>query len=1376
MKATEIETASQLIDAIAQLWATRSVRQVREFIGQLQTEDEFFKLIKLADQADLHTYSHVLATQAHKRFGTLRTFTWQCARLLETGHSLEAEEQLVNRLERIDSDNDSTEELASAHQLLVRVYAQLHRLPEAKQQLAYIQQHKGFIWPDLQGYYFIHSGEWEKAEQLLEQAMKQPDPERAHYVRLLYADVLAITGRPEAALAVLEEGQRLEPQTWTFRADRIRTLFFLGHYDKVLEAIDHYSAQNPYHVHRKSWVHMAAECLYRLERWDLLAQWVETHHRLLEKTVYGKSDIRPHATHKQLRLTPNVQKLNYCVPASLSLMLEAYGMKKGQDEIAAHVFDVTGSDLQMTMAYMESLGFTGRYFKGTIDVYKACIDAGIPVLLSMLIENSAHVQVVVGYDDRLQALIIQDPNDLAPFFLSYHDVMDTYKLTDSLSMVFLLPTQHSILSLLKEQQHRFFASLFAIWSDDEKSKDSPRVLDFLKNHLDERYGAVVGLATQFSEEATALHPVWIDKLTKDLGEEDAEVALMVAHMFYRKNHLAPALYKLSLVTEKKGPYALFLTASILMNQGSYETAVSLLKRSIELDHYQPIAYSHLARCYLELGKTHQAFKWSTIALEQASTEVFVRITHSLIQYELGAYEKAMARFQELAVEHPEDGYFSYETGRCLVALGKETEALEAFEQSKQWDGNEPYVYLRMAEIYMDRTDWPQAHKILEEGIATSETTDVLHMYMGHIAMEQQHFALAETHYRKSLDLEPSDLVITYIGHALLKQKKMDEVRALVMTTAKKGDTDYFSRTAAMLWEESEDANGKALALELIETGMQNPALARQPLVEQYAAFGEEPQFRSRILDRFHALRKEQADAHMLCIEGTLYELEDHQRFAQRLYQQAIDLNDYYMAHFHLGRLAEQLEHWTHARAHYVACLHAEPGFIAAHEGLMRCDVALEDHQRAFKSALYILRHEPVSLELPELFQLVTESNRPAVTAVLEKIASQVPEEWWVAANAHVAENQGDVAKAASLWKQAKAVNGRYQYAQFCMRQENDKLALALLEDLIVEDPAFELFYADYIRVLVGMRKTGDVHKRLKKRLSGEALAIAETYCADQLIEWVETAEGESTTLIGKLRGKSRRFMMIGNIIALYTDATKKFPASEVPVLHLAEFYMARDMHGESVRVLTPFVKRTERFDAKKQLLHATLLQANDEQSEKLLRRAIDQAKVLHASHPDDVDILLWQGDMEAVQDNAEAAEARYEQAIGLHPYRSESYVRLMHLVAESRKETPTCIEQRLPEALQVNEWICLTLASMAITIGDSVTAITRLRALQDDLPHYLPASYEMVRATMASGDTNQAKQLLGQLLETDGGEQFIEAALEDELLADIVEEVLTVSV
>src|SRR5690606_24907035 len=398
LKAHEIQTAEQMIRAIRGLWDARSIKRLREWLGDIETEEEYYRLMRLADQADLYKYSNLLATHAYKRFGTLRPFAWHCTRLLETGKSLEAEERMTARLHGVADSNFTADERVSAHILLFRVFCQLNRMPEAKEQLEKIREAKGMLWTDLEGFYLLHSGKWDEAEALLREATRDESAEREDYSRILLADHLSMTGLHEEALQLLKEGQARYPENWSFWMEQVRRLFHLGRYEETMQLMEDINSENPYHAHRDGYVFLKAECLYKMEEWNALEAWIHEHQKILEKSIYGKTPIQRDGNHKKLNLTPKVQKLDYCVPASLSIMLEAYNLEIGQDEIASHVFDVTGSKLRTTMTYMESLGLKGQYFKGTIDLYKKMIDAGVPVLLSMLIENSAHVQVVVGYD------------------------------------------------------------------------------------------------------------------------------------------------------------------------------------------------------------------------------------------------------------------------------------------------------------------------------------------------------------------------------------------------------------------------------------------------------------------------------------------------------------------------------------------------------------------------------------------------------------------------------------------------------------------------------------------------------------------------------------------------------------------------------------------------------------------------------------------------------------------------------------------------------------------------------------------------------------------------------------------------------------------
>ena len=1384
MRANDIKTASQLIEAIRGLWDARSIGRLREWLEELETEDDYYRLIRLADQMDLYKHSNFLATHAYKRFGTLRPFAWHCTRLLENGKSLEAEERMGARLQEIGESAFTLDERVSAHMLLFRVFCQLNRLPEAKEQLEKISEAQGVLWPDLEAFYYLHGGEWGKAESILQDALADGSRERDEYTRLLLADHLSMAGRQAESLEMLRSGHLLFPGNWSFWMEQVRRLFLLGRYEETIGLMEDINAQNPFHINRNYYAYLTAECLYKLEKWDALEGWIREHGPVFEKTIYGKKAIQRDAIRKQLELTPKIQKLDYCVPASLSIMLEAFGMDIGQDEIAAHVFDVTGSKLRTTMEYMESLGLQAQYFKGTVNVYKKMIDAGVPVLLSIMVENNSHVQVVVGYDDRLQALIIQDPNDQSPFLVSYEKMKDVYKLTDSLSMVFVKEEHAHLLALLDETEHSFFERLYE-FLDEEDESESEAFIAFLENHLEERYAAVVGISILFSDRAKALHSTWVERLRQELGREDAELALLTAHLHYQKDELPEALASLAAVNEKNSPYALFLRGVILMSQDSPERAIPFLKQSIELDHYQPAAYSHLARCYMEIGKLYQAYKWSAIALAQLPSDIYAQVTHSLIQFESGAYGKALERFRKLSADMPEDGYFVYEIGRCLLALGEEREAIEHFERYIEMSPERPYAYLRIAEIHMEAKNWAQAMAVVNGGIQQAEDKDVLHVYRGHIAMEQEQFAAAEADYRKALEFDPDDLfAVTYIAHSLLKQQRFDDAVAFLDSYTEKGDTGYFIRSATMLWEEWPEYAGQQQAVALLEKGLQKKELEDYTdIAEQYMEFGEHPLFLNRVLGQFKEMRNTEADEALLCFEGQLHEGAGNSQFARKLYLQAIEKTPSAPAHFQLGLLEmEEGRHKTGIRE-FLRSAELDPGNTAVREALMQSYIEIEDIPRAFAAALFILQNDPLELEFKDLFELaVTEESVAAISKVLGEVAGQVPEEWLFVAKALCAEKEGKFAEAEALFEQAKAVNGafpsRYQYVEFITRRGEPKRAVALLEELIAERPEDERLYGEYIRILAGLGKTHEISKRLKKRLRGEKLGLAQTFCADELSQWfreaeeMEEAEAQPRKgVIGRFFHKAQQLRMISHVFALYDEAAKQIPKNELPVIRQATFCLSRGMAKEAVDGLKPFVKRTGNYEAAVLQLQAMVQLAEEKDSPKILRQAIELAKELHERQPADASVLAVWGEVIGDLGENDQALKKYEHAIQLEPFNGEGYMRVLNILAEYHPMDVEAFAAHIPEEVQISKWVQLAYAQSQLTLGDAAASRAILVPLTQEESEFQPAFYELARSEMALGNKRPAINALRELLRKEGGEMYVAMIADEPLFEEIHDEI-----
>ncbi len=1371
MRATvHIETADDLVRVIKDLWEKKSLKAAKEFLDSIPNEDEFYRLIRMADEADLYGYSNLLATASYKRFGSLRSYAWHCVRFMENGRSLEAEEKMLARLQGIHADAYQDEELMHAHHLLLKVYCQLNRIPEAAEQLARIEE-LGGARPDQQAFFAIHSGDWEGAEHILLRALPDTNSRWSTSVHLLYADLLAMRGAPERSLELLIRAAAQFPHVHAFRTEQIARLHQLGRFEEVLNEMEAVLEANPFHSRNKMFIHLAAHCLYELERFEELDLWIAKHAHELKESLYAKAEINPNGTYKKLSLTPEVQKLNYCVPASLSLILQAFGQKATQDDIALHVFDVTGSKLKTTMSYMETLGFTARYFKGTIERYKAFIDAGVPVLLSMMIENSAHVQVVVGYDDRLQALLIQDPNDLGPFMVAYDEVQNMFRMTDSLSVAFVDAGRSDLLEMLDDSDHQFFTDIYELL-DVEPLNEAP-FADFLEQHKEQRYAAVLGLTMALSSKSIEWHEQWLERLRNEFDAHDAELELLEAHLYFQKNQGSKALSALREPAHAKSPYALFLKAAISMNEGKVEQAIPLLKRSIELDHYQPLAYSHLARCYLEGERIFQAYKWSKIAIGQLPEDMYAQITHALIQYEYGAVEQAYRRFMELSEQHPDDGYFFYEMGRCLQALDKTEEALVSYRRALALDSEQPFAYLRMAELFMEKERWMEAKEIIEEGLKNELDQDILHSYLGHIAIEQQQFEQAEAAYRRAYELDPEDLFTpVHIAQAVYGQNRSEQALAFLKQGLEQADAGYRLRAADLILEHSEDPVSAGEALQIIEDGFPlSEGEDLYMLAERYSEFGAAPSLRHRVIAGLKGLRKA-GDPQILCLEAELHEQAGNPRFAKHLYETA----EIPLALAKQGGLAEVAGDFDRAIAFYEQAAREEAGYAPALGGLVRCYREVGKTGKAFAAALDFIAAEPLSAVLPDLVGFAaTPADIEKLNRLLGRIEDQVPAEWLYAAQAHVHEAAGDFETAEALFLQANeqpnAFPSRFQYVQFLNRHGEHKRALDKLKTLLMETPEQEELYGEYVLTLEALGKIPFLKRNLEKWLPSDVQAEAYVLTAGAMMSRLEQLEEQAPSgFFKRLRHRSKRLMFASTIIKLCETSAKLAPDSEDAAIQLAQFYLNRGMVKEAIEELTPYAKSETPGEAQRMRIFAELQLAEENGKPKQYKMVIDRFQTYTKTAPLDAEMLAWWSEALEILEDIPGALEKLDAAITLEPFNPDLYVRKWNVVESMGEKACTKFEDNLPEEMHFAEWLTLARAAAYSTKGQGQRAKELINPLLLVMPGFVPAHYELARAQAARHNPIAAKAILKELLESEEASAIWEMAVEEDLFAPILAE------
>lgn len=151
------------------------------------------------------------------------------------------------------------------------------------------------------------------------------------------------------------------------------------------------------------------------------------------------------------------QTFNNCGPASLSMVLSYYGIRKTQEELGLELRPVQNAkgindDKSVTMHELTDkateLGFSAVYRpNGDIELLKQFIYNGLPVIARTLLENNddvGHYRVIKGYDDITGELLQDDSLQGHNLKFFYSDFLGLWKKFNYEYLVLVPPEKESL--------------------------------------------------------------------------------------------------------------------------------------------------------------------------------------------------------------------------------------------------------------------------------------------------------------------------------------------------------------------------------------------------------------------------------------------------------------------------------------------------------------------------------------------------------------------------------------------------------------------------------------------------------------------------------------------------------------------------------------------------------------------------------------------------------------------------------------------------------------------------------------------------------------------------------------------------------------------
>lgn len=291
-----------------------------------------------------------------------------------------------------------------------------------------------------EGFRLLRIGAYPEAEVQLAKGLQVDSTCEDAFFRL--GNALFIQSKPEPALEVLAYGIEQSPE--------------FPHFYRLMAEI--YTSRGQ-HKESAAFAKRALEVTPRCDDGDMLQYMLSASLQRagrVESAMAGYRELLEHWPRSTLRQTVKLrlhaldnnssgrtarlqgfprklQKRAYCAPNTLANVLTYSGVSATQDDVAARVMRGAGTHWPEVFDYLKEVeDIAWRAYFGSLDLLKRCIDNKLPVITAEYHGMSGHALAVIGYDDRGELLLAQDPRFFEPVEIPYREFERAWRHDDGL--------------------------------------------------------------------------------------------------------------------------------------------------------------------------------------------------------------------------------------------------------------------------------------------------------------------------------------------------------------------------------------------------------------------------------------------------------------------------------------------------------------------------------------------------------------------------------------------------------------------------------------------------------------------------------------------------------------------------------------------------------------------------------------------------------------------------------------------------------------------------------------------------------------------------------------------------------------------------------
>lgn len=421
---------------------------------------------------------------------------------------------------------------------------------------------------------------------------------------------------------------------------------------------------------------------------------------------------------------PLVSQTNYhCVPTVAAMVAGAQGVSACPATYASEMGTHDGTHIWQMIDYMKSLGFDVYCVRPEVDVVKALLDQGIPLIGQLPSLFSGHVDAICGYDDQIKRFHTRDPDHWHGSHLKYESLAERYE--GSTSLIALIAPNRIADVELKEawlnHEVQAFVDLSRAVASGQRlvaeaahakvNDDHPiaftaarhgRLITINESTFQESVKKIVARCMADDKNEARITTQTMQALLQSLDADSADEIRAIAHR--QRDNL-------------NRNFINYVEAQCLVAEGDWRSALTKLTELAEKAPSSEQLWSQLASVQRQLGMREAAERSQQIVLEISPNSNSGNQNKLTNERDLVPFTQRVAKAHAMVAKYSATPSMRLSLASVLADSGDGLEYESALKDCLKYFPRYDWPYEQLANWYLTQDREDLAHSILEQGRA-----------------------------------------------------------------------------------------------------------------------------------------------------------------------------------------------------------------------------------------------------------------------------------------------------------------------------------------------------------------------------------------------------------------------------------------------------------------------------------------------------------------------------------------------------------------------------------------------------------------------------------------------------------------------------------